>query len=72
MLADWEHTGAKGHVVDGSSVAVDLLQYPIVTSVPDGGGAIFTTGYQESPCWIQTNSVHLEMEIEKTMPQVNE
>lgn len=58
------HTRAKGHVMDGSSVAaVDLLQRPVAAGVPDGDGPIFTAGHQQSPRWIQTDGVHLYMHV---------
>lgn len=46
-------------MVDGSGVAVDLLQGSIAAGVPDGDGPIFTARRQQSPRWIQTNGVHL-------------
>lgn len=48
-------------MVDGSSVALDLLQCFIAARVPDGDGPILTARHQQSPRWIQTNGVHLEV-----------
>lgn len=64
-LAGFPHTRTESHVVDGSYVAVDLLQGSIAAGIPDGGGPIFTSRHQQSPCWIQTDSVHLNANIKK-------
>lgn len=59
MLAGLTRTRTKGHVVDGSSVAVDLLQGCVAAGVPDGDGPIFAARHQQSPRWIQADGVHL-------------
>lgn len=56
-------TRTEGHVVDAPTVAVDLLQSPVVAGVPDGDGPIFTSRHQQSPSWVQTDRVHLNLNV---------
>lgn len=65
VLAVLTRTRTKGHVVDGSCVAVDLLQCCVAAGVPDGDGAVFTARHQQSPRWIQTDGVHLHRVSER-------
>lgn len=62
-------TWTEGHVVDGSIVAVDLLQCCVAAGVPDGGGPVFTARHQQSPRWIQTNGVHLYAGVRQVVLQ---
>lgn len=62
-------TGTEGHVVDGSIVAVDLLQCCVAAGVPDGGGPVFTARHQQSPRWIQTSGVHLYAGVRQVVLQ---
>lgn len=55
-------TWTESCVVDGSCVAVDLLQTFIAACVPDRDGAVFRARHQQSPGWIQTYGVHLDMD----------
>lgn len=53
-------TGTEGHVVDGSVVAVDLLQRCVAAGVPDGDRPVFAAGNQQGPGRIQSHGVHLD------------
>lgn len=59
-LAEWR-TGAEGHVVNGPAVTLDLLQRCVAAGVPDGGGAVFAAGRQQSPGGIQSDGVYLHV-----------
>lgn len=49
--------------MDGPTVAVDLLQSQLAAGVPDGDGPIFTSRHQQSPSWVQTDRVHLNLNV---------
>lgn len=49
--------------MNGSIVAVDLLQCCVAAGVPDGGSPIFTARHQQSPRRIQTDGVHLHVGV---------
>lgn len=53
-------TWTEGHVMDGSTVAVDLLQCGEAGGVPDGDGSVLTARNQQRPSYVQAHGVHLE------------
>ncbi|PWA24993.1 hypothetical protein CCH79_00016008 [Gambusia affinis] len=55
------HTRTEGSVVNGSSMAVDLLKSPVAAGVPDGDRPVFTARCQQSSSGIQTDCVYLDV-----------
>lgn len=55
------HTRTEGSVVNGSSMAVDLLKSPVAAGVPDGDRPVFTARRQQSSSGIQTDCVYLDV-----------
>lgn len=45
--------------MDGSIVAVDLLQGGVAVGVPDADGPVFTAGNQQGPSCVQAQRVDL-------------
>lgn len=45
--------------MNGPAVTLDLLQRCVAAGVPDGGGAVFAAGHQQSPGGVQSDGVHL-------------
>lgn len=53
-------TWTEGRVVDGPTVAADLLQRGVAVGVPDGDGPVLTARDQQRPCCVQAQRVDLE------------
>lgn len=55
------HTRTEGRVVNGSSMAVDLLKSPVAAGIPDGDRPVFAARRQQSSSGIQTDRVYLDV-----------